>query len=714
MTYRSVLDILSLAEELYKAKQYSKVIDTLGEIDLNSVSPEEKAHCHLLFVDASLYQGNLEVQARLDEALKITKQSHDDRKFAWAKYLYGWLLILRNKHFDAREVLLESYTMYKRCDLFPEQARVLNRLGQLCFHLGDTETAELYLKKCIAIHGDLQDHQTRIQVSGNLGIIYANSGYLSKAIDIYSQIASYDLRISPQSLVSFYIQSSIPLALRGDIEEAERSIDKSLPFLDNLPYEKATYTGFKGWIRFLEGRYEEALKYQNEALSLVQNIAPRSVLASQIKRELAETHIELNNPGEARFYNDEALSAASSVEAPEKLVIAGCYRNRGRLKALLNNRVKSREWFNRAIDLYKLTNSRYELAMTRYYASTSGAFPEGERHALLYLAREYFESEKVEHLIKRINGDLNGVSTRTLQVRDHERVATPRIVTVNDEMKRLVYMAEQVADSDMSVLLTGATGTGKDLFAKYIHHLSGRPGRFVAINAAAIPDSMVESELFGHRRGAFTNADRDKVGLIEVAHNGTLYLNEIADSSRELQAKLLDVLENRRIRRLGETREREVAFRLIAATNHNLSQLIDDGRFRIDLYHRLGEVPISLPPMSERLDDLQPLMVHFLSMAGSEVDESNPDFARLIKLLSGRDWPGNVRQLEAEAKRLALLSGGQIARMLKYVSVRKPSERDSLIDILRQTGWNRREAARKLGVSDTTIRRKIRKFKLDR
>jgi len=713
MTYRTILDILNVAEELFEAKQFSKVIDTLGEIDLESVSPEEKALCHLRFIEASFYKGDFDVESRLGEALAIAKKSRDDRKFAWAKHLQGWLMIIRNQHFDAREVLLESYTMYKRLDLLPDQARVLNRLGQLCFQLGDIDAAEMYTNKCIGIYDSLQDHSSRILVTCNLGVIYSYSGYLSKAIDTYAQIASQSAYVSAKNLVSYYIQSSIPLALRGDFAGAEKKIDKSLPYLDGLPYDKATYIGFKGWFRFLEGQYEDALRSQKEALALVLEIAPKSTLASHIKRELAETHIELDNPEEARFYNDEALSAASSTEAPEKLIMAGCYRNRGRLEVLLNNRSKSRDSFNQAIDLYKITNSRYELAMTRYYAAESSVFPDGERQALLYLAREYFESEKLDRMIKRINGDLNGVSAEGRQVRGHDRALPLKIITVNDEVKRLVSMAEHVAASEMSVLLTGATGTGKDLFAKYIHHHSGRSGRFVAINAAAIPDSMVESELFGHRRGAFTNADRDKVGLIEVAHNGTLYLNEIADSSRELQAKLLDVLENHKIRRLGETRERDVAFRLIAATNHDLTKLIDDGKFRIDLYHRLSEVPISLPPLDDRLDDLRPLMVHFLTLAGVEVDESSPDFERLIKLLSRREWPGNVRQLEAEAKRLALLSGGQVSRMLKLISIHKTSERDGLVDILRQTGWNRREAARKLGVSDTTIRRKIKKYKLE-
>jgi transcriptional regulator with PAS, ATPase and Fis domain len=264
----------------------------------------------------------------------------------------------------------------------------------------------------------------------------------------------------------------------------------------------------------------------------------------------------------------------------------------------------------------------------------------------------------------------------------------------------------------MSVLLTGPTGTGKDMFARYIHHHSRRRGRFVPVNTAAIPESMIESELFGHCRGAFTNADRDKTGLIEVADNGTLYLNELADASRELQAKLLDVLENHKIRRVGETRERDVAFRLIAATNHDLNELIAEGKFRVDLFHRLNEMPITLPPLNQRLDDIGPLLIHFFANAGVVVKRNDTDFKKLVKLMARRDWSGNVRQLEAEAKRLALLSGGITANMVAMVSTNEPSEHDRLLELLRESGWNRREVARKMGVSDTTIRRKMKKYNI--
>jgi transcriptional regulator with PAS, ATPase and Fis domain len=705
------IDVLKQAEELLEAKKFKDIIEFLGEIDSPSISPEEKALYNLYFVEANLQLGNKNVKAELDYILDFYTPNGDGEKFAWAKHLHGWFLIATGDNFNAREPLLESYISYRRLNLQVKEARVLNRLGFLCFQLGDFDSAQHYLYQCLGIYGELKDEVRRLIIRFNLASLYIFRGDLARAIEDYSWIGSRIVaEWGSRNIGTMYIQASVPLALRGDYAQARKTLDKALTFIKDYAYERGSYFAFSGKLLYLENSFVEARKTQLEGIKLVRQIAPDTALMSQLKRQLAETLIELGEVDQAVAATNEAMSIATKLN--EHYELAGCYRNLGQLEAHQGNSEKAREWFNKAIERYKKMTARYDLALTRYKAASSGIFQGGERQALLYLAREYFKSEKVTRYVDRINNQLNGVPVAPRLKPDRSQTRSLRIVTINGEMKRLVSMVEHVAPSDISVLLTGATGTGKDLFARYLHHVSGRSGSFVSINAAAIPDSMVESELFGHRRGSFTNADRDKAGLIEVAHNGTLYLNEIADASKELQAKLLDVLESRKVRRLGETKERQVGFRLIAATNHDLNSLVSEGRFRIDLYHRISEVPLSLPVLGDRPEDIRPLMVHFLSLAGVAVDDKNSDFQRLVKLLVKRDWPGNVRQLEAEAKRLTLLSGGDVSRMLQFISRYRPSERDQLLEILREAGWNRREAARKLGVSDTTIRRKIRKYNL--
>ncbi len=709
--YRTTTDSLNAASELLGEKKFKEAIKALGEIDVNSISPTEKAFHNLTYVEACLYLSNYEVEDKLNEALDFYRSSDDIARFALAKYLQGWMLSDQGRHFDAREILIEAHLIYKRNDLDKLRARVLNKLGFLCFELGDMQSAEKYVEKSIELYRANDDQVNEFIVAANLGTVYFYTGQLNKAISKYSQIIPQISTWDGKNAARYYIQYSIPLASWGDIDLAKSVLEKAYPNLNDFDHDRAIYFRFLGWIYLIEGRFAEARDCFLDAMNILRESMRDKVLISSIKRQLGEALIGLKEYHKARIYTDEAMVLAEDCK--EQVGIAGCYRNLGELHALTGNSEKGREKFRKAIDLFSLINARYELALTRYKAAMSGAYKDGERQALLYMACEYFKKENIEKYVHIVEREMTGFPVKTPPPAIRKKGMVPQIVTVDDTMKQLVSMAENVAESDMSVLLTGATGTGKDLFARYIHNYSRRAGKFVSVNAAAIPDSMIESELFGHSKGAFTNADRDKVGLIEVAHNGTLYLNEIADASKELQAKLLDVLENHNIRRLGETKERRVSFRLIAATNHDLNQLIEAGKFRIDLYHRLGEVPMVLPQLNEREGDIQVMFLHFLALAGVTVDEDSPEFTRLIKLLNRRNWPGNVRQLEAEAKRMALLSKGSLKRMIELSSRNTLNERDQLFDLLRQHDWNRREVARKLNVSDTTIRRKIKKFRLN-
>ena len=269
-----------------------------------------------------------------------------------------------------------------------------------------------------------------------------------------------------------------------------------------------------------------------------------------------------------------------------------------------------------------------------------------------------------------------------------------------------------MAPSDMSVLLTGETGTGKDLFAEYIHRASGRTGKFVSVNCAAIPDDIAEAELFGNSRGAYTGAARSRTGLIETADKGTLYLNEIAESTPSFQAKLLEVLESKKVRRLGENKKRPVDFRLIAATNRNLEDEARKHGFRVDLYHRLRQIPIHLPPLREREGDIRILLEYFLKEAGLKT--SNGDMRKALgaiaTTLESQDWVGNVRELRSWVSRMWLESGGDFNRLARLADGDEDKRREKLLEALDGTNGNRSEAARILGVSEATIRRWIQRY----
>jgi transcriptional regulator with PAS, ATPase and Fis domain len=237
----------------------------------------------------------------------------------------------------------------------------------------------------------------------------------------------------------------------------------------------------------------------------------------------------------------------------------------------------------------------------------------------------------------------------------------PEIIGRSPTMTRVLETVGKIARSDGAVLVLGESGTGKELIAAAIHRLSPRSDKpFVALNCSAIPDTLLESELFGHEKGAFTGADRKKAGKFQYAHGGTLFLDEIGDMKPALQAKLLRVLQDKKFALLGSNGLQEADVRVIAATNANLEQAIRAGTFREDLFYRLNVLPIQLPPLRDRSEDIPALLDHFVEVANRVHGIKNPCFLsrELIEHLSLYRWPGNIRQLENVVSRLVVLKGG--------------------------------------------------------
>ena len=257
------------------------------------------------------------------------------------------------------------------------------------------------------------------------------------------------------------------------------------------------------------------------------------------------------------------------------------------------------------------------------------------------------------------------------------------IVGKSEAVARIRDLIDKVKDLDAPVLITGESGTGKELVARAVH-ASGvrRDGQFVAVNCGAIPDHLLESELFGYVRGAFTGALRDKAGLIEEAHRGTFFLDEIGDLAFALQAKLLRLLQEREIRRVGENRTRSVDVRFISATNKDLDREIEAGRFREDLFYRLRIITIDIPPVRERRDDLLLLLNHFAEKYARQMKKERIHFTPgALELLLRYGWPGNVREIQNEIQRCLILSGPDLFIGEGYLSSKiNPKEEVSAKD----------------------------------
>jgi two-component system response regulator HydG len=310
-----------------------------------------------------------------------------------------------------------------------------------------------------------------------------------------------------------------------------------------------------------------------------------------------------------------------------------------------------------------------------------------------------------------------------------------RLVACSPAMQRVAELVERVARADSTVLVTGETGTGKELVAQAIHFGGPRAARpFVIFNGAALPAALAESELFGHERGAFTGAVASRRGRFEEADGGTLALDEVGDMPADLQAKLLRVLEERRVRRVGGSRDVGVDVRILALTNRDLAEDVRAGRFREDLYYRLRVVPIHVPPLRERAEDVPVLAEHFLREYASAFGVESLRFSEAARAaLSGRAWPGNVRELRHLVERAAVLARGPLIEPADLVLPGDPApgavgaggggplaarleaaEREHLVRALDRAGWNKQRASRELGIDRTTLHRLIRRHSLAR
>jgi transcriptional regulator with PAS, ATPase and Fis domain len=300
------------------------------------------------------------------------------------------------------------------------------------------------------------------------------------------------------------------------------------------------------------------------------------------------------------------------------------------------------------------------------------------------------------------------------------------IVGRSVEWQRVMAAAVRVAATEATVFLQGESGTGKEVVARFIHQASARRhGPFAAINCAALPEQLLESELFGYERGAFTDARSAKVGLIELAGRGVLFLDEVSEMTRTAQAKLLRVLQEREFRRLGGNRVQRADIRVIAASNRDLRQAVDNGSFREDLFYRLQVFDIALPPLRERLGDVPLLAEQFLTELGPTMPGRPPrlgDEAR--EALLRHDWPGNVRELRNVLERAAILSEeGVIER--HHLSLRRKTsvpaspddviafERHKIEQVLLQTDGNKAKAARRLGLTRTQLYVRLRRYGYD-
>jgi DNA-binding NtrC family response regulator len=387
-----------------------------------------------------------------------------------------------------------------------------------------------------------------------------------------------------------------------------------------------------------------------------------------------------------------------------------------------------------------------EIIMLTGQATVESAIEAMKLGAYDYLTKPYRITELAVLVTQAADKQKLRIDNQRLRAqveRSHQNM--PEIVAESPQMKEVLRLVQRVAPSDTSVLITGESGTGKELIAQAIHRLSRRSNKtFIDLNCAALQDTLLESELFGHEAGAFSGARNRKLGLFEIADGGTLFLDEVMEMPSQLQSKLLRALETRTFFRVGGVKKVEVDVRLIAATNRNAAQAVSENVFRSDLLYRINSFEIHIPPLRQRREDIEPLARHILEkIAGANAPEIAP---QAVDALSSFNWTGNVRQLRNCLERAILLAdNGRITTKelppeIVYrrdeptvsVSYNFPNEngtnsfhnvvaptalheveKQQILRALEQTGWHRGKTAELLGISSSTLYRRLREYDLD-
>ena len=365
------------------------------------------------------------------------------------------------------------------------------------------------------------------------------------------------------------------------------------------------------------------------------------------------------------------------------------------------------------------------------YASMETAIEAVNKGAYSYLRKQTSNDEIKQIVKKAIEMRWLQKENKLLKQQLKKNHRNRKTIGKSEKIKQVFTLIDKVAETDSTIMIYGESGTGKELIAREIHYKSKRSeGPFVSINCGALPETLLESELFGHVRGSFTGAVRDKEGLFAVAKGGTFFLDEVGETSPAIQVKLLRVLQEKEIIPVGGTKPIKVDIRLIAATNADLERNVDDGNFRADLFYRLNVIPVRIPPLRQRKDDITLLVDHFLKVYCERTGKAPKAISsEALDCLVRYEWPGNVRELENSIERAVILQEGRLIvpedlpQKVRFGSRERSAsvvstcnitleelEKEYLLKVLDEVGWRKKKAAAILGINPSTLYRKLQRY----
>ena len=691
-----------------------------------------RAGVHLQCAEAPFRLGRLDdARAHSSRALTLADAAGDHDLAARALHHLGRIEYRKGNLHEARDFYEQALGLYRRLGDEWRAARARADLGLILKNLCEWDAAAACLRAALEAFRRLGRFPSTADALLNLGIVYQKSGEWERAEECYVQAEQvYEQLANPLRLATVRIARGNIARLQRRFAEAEALFGDALRRArqQGAPREEVLAIEFLGELDADRDRYAEALARYDQALLLAAVLAPEGDLVVELERRRAEALIRLGRLDEAQLACERALRLAERTE--DRLELALAHRAAAAIAWAQGRHEDAVRGWTDTVRMLAGLRERYELARTLFDLGRAVSEPrEGRRH--LYRAGALFTElaahewlERTDRELQRLLGAAGAVESAARVIPPGRKHRAPTLVAYSHAMQRVEALARRAAATDLSVLITGETGTGKELIARTIHALSARADRpFLAVNCGALRVELALSQLFGHRKGAFTGAHADAAGLVEAADGGTLCLDEVGELPHDVQVTLLRFLESGEYMRLGETKVRRAEVRIIASTNRELRGSEGERLFRRDLLFRLNEIEIRVPPLRERLDDIVPLARHFLAFYGGFQGPRLSADAEAV--LFSHLWPGNVRELENVMKRVgALHVGGErldataLLPFLMQASSAHPAregaeqERAAILAAYQQAGHNKSRVAELLGVSRKTLYARLKRLSI--